>query len=260
MTERRFPATFLERPNRFVARVRLQDGREVPVHVASSGRMAELLLPGAPVIVTLREDAPEPEPSATGTPAPGRPPAETPKPGRKTAGKLLMVRTGSTWVSVDTSLPGKLFHRAVAEGACPPFAGYAGVRPEYRYGDSRIDFLLTAPDRPPCLVEVKSVTSVLPDADGLRVARFPDAPTARGARHLGALAGAVREGFRAAVCFIAQRDDAEAFGPWDEIDPVFGETLREVARAGVEVHAFVMHVTPEGATLGGPLPVILDGA
>ena len=114
-----------------------------------------------------------------------------------------MVRTGSTWVSVDTSLPGKLFHQAVAAGSCAPFAGYTEIRPEYRYGGSRIDFLLTAPDLPPCLVEVKSVTSVLPDADGVRVARFPDVPTARGARHLGELAAAVREGYRAAVCFIA---------------------------------------------------------
>ena len=247
MSDKRIPATFLERPNRFVARVRLEDGRVVPVHVASSGRMAEILLPGAPAIVTLRDDVPGPEPSA----------ASTTEPGRKTVGKLLMVRTGSTWVSVDTSLPGRLFHRAVAAGACPPFAGYTDVRPEYRYGESRIDFLLTAPDRPPCLVEVKSVTSVLPGAGGLRVARFPDAPTARGARHLGELAGAVREGYRAAVCIIAQRDDAQAFGPWDEIDPVFAETLRQVALAGVEVHAFVMHVTPEGAVLGESLPVIL---
>jgi len=272
VTERRVCATFLERLNRFVARVRLEDGREVRVHVASSGRMKELLVPGAPAIVTLRDAAagpagsgtPEPEAGAAGPQAapatagvgPEAPSgAVTNRP--KTVGRLLMVRTGSTWVSVDTSLPGKLFHQAVVEGACPPFAGYTAVRPECRYGGSRIDFLLTAPDQPPCLVEVKSVTSVVPDADGVRVARFPDAPTARGARHLGELAGAVREGYRAAVCFIAQRDDAQAFGPWDEIDPVFGDALRAVARAGVEVHAFFMRVTPEGAVLAGELPVRL---
>lgn len=242
MSDIRVPATFIERPNRFVARVRLGDGRELPVHVASSGRMAELLLPGAPAVVAV----------------PGQTTAGWPEPGRKTAGRLLMVRTGPTWVSVDTSLPGKLFHRAAARGECPPFAGYTNVRPEYRYGGSRIDFLLTAPDLPPCLVEVKSVTSVLPDPDGVRVARFPDAPTDRGARHLRELAGALREGYRAAVCFIVQRDDAEAFGPWDDIDPIFGMTLREVAHAGVEVHALVMHVSPEGADLVGMLPVQLE--
>ncbi len=235
--ETRVPATFINRPNRFVARVRLDDGRELAVHVASSGRMAELLVPGAPVVVSLTAGSPEP--------------------GRKTAGRLLTVRTGSTWVSVDTSLPGKLFRLAAARGECPPFAGYTDVRPEYRYGESRIDFLLTAPDLPPCLVEVKSVTSVLPDADGVRVARFPDAPTGRGARHLRELAGALQHGYRAAVCFIVQRDDAEAFGPWDDIDPVFGDTLREVAQAGVEVYALVMHVSPEGAVLRGMLPVRL---
>jgi len=243
VTEKRVPATFIDRPNRFVARVRLDDGRELPVHVASSGRMAELLLPGAPAVVALQDGR-----QAT---------AGSPEPGRKTAGRLLMVRTGPTWVSVDTSLPGKLFHRAAARGECPPFAGYTDVRPEYRYGGSRIDFLLTAQGLPPCLVEVKSVTSVLPDADGVRVARFPDAPTDRGARHLRELAGALQHGYRAAVCFVVQRDDAEAFGPWDEIDPVFGETLREVAQVGVEVHALVMRVSPEGAALRGMLPVRL---
>jgi len=225
------PATFLERPNRFVARVRLEDGTEVPVHVASSGRMVEILVPGAPALVELKPAAPEA--------------------GRKTAGRLVMVQTGRTWVSVDTSLPGKLFRKAVAAGTCSPFAGYTTVRPEYTYGHSRIDFLLTAPDLPPCLVEVKSVTSVLTDPDGVRVARFPDAPTERGAKHLRELAGALREGYRTAVCFIIQRDDAEAFGPCDAIDPAFGQGLREAAALGVEVYAFESHIAPDGLSLGG---------
>lgn len=263
MTEKRVPATFIERPNRFVARVRLADGQEVRVHVASSGRMAELLLPGAPVIVDLLDGAAETPPSGAET-VPQLAAAESPRPvapspGRKTAGRLVMVRTGPTWVSADTSLPGKLFREAAGRGALPPFARYTGVRPEYPYGESRIDFLLTGPGLPPCLVEVKSVTSVLPAADGVRVARFPDAPTARGAKHLRELAGALRAGYRAAVCFIVQRDDADAFGPWDEIDPTFGETLRQVAREGVEVYAFSTRVTPEGAALDGQLPVRLDG-
>lgn len=228
---RYLPATFLERPNRFVARVRLADGAEVPVHVASSGRMVEILVPGAPAMVELT--------------------AAPPEAGRKTAGRLVMVQAGHTWVSVDTSLPGKIFRQAVAFGTCAPFAGYTTIRPEYKYGHSRIDFLLTAPELPPCLVEVKSVTSVLTDPDGVRVARFPDAPTERGAKHLRELAAARREGYRTAVCFIIQRDDAEAFGPYDAIDPAFGHGLREAAALGVEVYAFASHISPDGATLGG---------
>lgn len=224
--------TFLERPNRFVARVRLEDDRVVNVHVASSGRMTDLLVPGAPAAVQL---------------------ANTEQPGRKTVGLLSMVRTGDTWVSVDTSVPGKLLRAAFEAGTLPDFAGYTEVRPEVPFGESRIDFRLTAPDQAPCLVEVKSVTTGLTDPDGTRVARFPDAPTDRGARHLRELVHALGEGHRAAVCFVAQRSDVEAMGPYDEVDPAFGQALRQAAAAGVEVHAWRMLVSPEHIALGGKI-------
>lgn len=229
------PATFLERPNRFVARVLLPDGSERAVHVASSGRMVDVLIPGAPVIVELTE----------------------PEPGRRTAGRLVMAKVAETWVSVDTSLPGKLFRRAVANGQLPPFEGYTGIRPEVAYGLSRIDFLLTGDNLPPCLVEVKSVTSALPDPDGVKVARFPDAPTARGARHLHELMEAARQGYRSVVCFIIQRNDAEAFGPYEAIDPAFSQTLRAAVGSGVEVRAWKMRVHPGLTTLGSAVPLRL---
>lgn len=225
---------FLERPNRFVARVRLDDGTERMVHVASSGRMVDLLVPGANVII-----------QGEG------------KPGQKTAGLLAMVEQGGTWVSVDTSVPGKILRKTFADGVLPDFRGYRSVRPEYTYGESRIDFLLTGPDLPPCLAEVKSVTSLIIDPDGARVGRFPDAPTARGTRHLHELARAVTAGFRAAVCFVLQRDDADAFGPYDTIDPEFGSTLRMVTGQGVEIHAWTLDVSPAGVSLGRSVPVRL---
>jgi sugar fermentation stimulation protein A len=224
--------TFLARPNRFVAVVRLADGAEVNVHVASSGRMAELLLPGAPVEVQLHG-----------------------QPDRKTVGLLTMVAAGDTWVSVDTSLPGKLLRQALQEQAVLPFAEYTRVKPEHTYGDSRIDFFLTGEGLPPCLAEVKSVTTAFPDPDGARVARFPDAPTERGAKHLRELMKARAEGYRSAVCFIIQRNDVDAVGPYDEIDPVFGATLREAVAAGVEVHAWTLDVSPEKTSLGRSVPL-----
>ncbi|HYF93628.1 MAG TPA: DNA/RNA nuclease SfsA [Symbiobacteriaceae bacterium] len=222
--------TFVERQNRFVALVRLPDGTTAPVHIASSGRMVELLVPGAPAEFTY-----------------------DPQPGRQTAGTLTMVAHGDTWVSVDTGLPGKILRRQICQ--LPPFAGYTHVRPEFTYGESRIDFLLTADGLPPCLVEVKSVTSVLTDPDGSRVARFPDAPTGRGSRHLRELVRARDDGYRTAVLFVIQRADAEAFGPWDDIDPAFGAELRRSAAAGVEVHAWRFHVTPEKTALSGAVPL-----
>lgn len=229
-----YNGVFLERPNRFVARVQLANGKIRPVHVASSGRMTELLTPGTEVLV--RGDG---------------------KPGQKTEGKLAMVNHGGVWVSVDTSVPGKLLRMWWEVGAMPAFAGYQTVQPEVRYGESRIDFLLTGPGLPPCLVEVKSVTSVVPDADGALVGRFPDAPTARGARHLQELQQAKTEGYRSAVFFVVQRSDAVAFGPWDQVDPCFGQVLRQAYLAGVEIHAWAAHVTPEAIRLSRELPIRL---
>lgn len=233
------PATFLERPNRFVARVQLADGEQVAVHVASSGRMAEVLKPGAPVRVQLN----------------------APSPGRKTAGRLVMAQAhqpwGEPWVSVDTSLPGRLFRQALAAGRLTPFAEYQHCQPEVPFGDSRLDFRLTGPSLPPCLVEVKSVTSVLPDEDGIRVARFPDAPTSRGTRHLHELMKARGEGYRPVVCFMVQREDAQACGPWAEIDPTFAGALRLAAASGVEVLAWRLDVQPEAIALGPMLPIRL---
>lgn len=226
--------TFLERPNRFVARVRLEDGAEHTVHVASSGRMATILTPGVRVALQMHPEA---------------------KPGRVTAGLLTMVEHRGFWISVDTAMPGKLLRAAFAARALTPFAGYTEARPEVRYGDSRIDFRLDGPGLPTCWIEVKSVTEVLPEPDGTPVARFPDAPTERGAKHLRELAHAVGEGHRAAVCFIIQRPDAQAFGPYDAIDPAFGETLRTVLGQGVEVYAWKTQVSPQEIRLSDAVPL-----
>jgi len=179
------------------------------------------------------------------------------KPGQKTAGRLGLVQHNGFWVSVDTGVPGRILRAALEAGQIPAFAGYTEVRPEVVYGESRIDFQLTGGGLPPCLLEVKSVTSVILDADGTPVGRFPDAPTQRGLRHLHELAAAVQQGYRAAVFFVVQRGDAQAFGPWDEIDPAFGEGLRAAAQHGVEVHAWRLRVDPTGIALEAPLPLRL---
>lgn len=225
---------FHARPSRFVAEVRLDDGELRRVHVASSGRLTELLVPGASVIV--KGDG---------------------KPGQQTAGLLSVVQHGKAWVSVDTALPGRLLRAALQARRLPAFAAYTEVRPEYQYGESRLDFLLQGQGEPPCLLEVKSVTLVLPDSDGVRVARFPDAPTGRGARHLDELARAVQQGYRAAACFVVQRQDADACGPHDQIDPHFGERLRAAAGAGVELCAWRLRVQPDRTEIDQEIPLRL---
>ena len=223
--------SFVVRENRFRARVRLA-GEEVPVHVPNSGRLSELLLPGQQVLL-----------------------GETRAPHRVTDYDLLMVQLPLTLVSIDARLPNQLFEEALERGALPEFAGMSMARRVVGYGASRLDFLLEDADSGgSCLVEVKSVTLV---QEGIGL--FPDAVTERGRRHLRELRRAHLEARLAAVVFVVQREDAGAFAPHDESDPLFGEVLREVAVDGVEVYALTCRVTSTQITLDGQVPVLLSG-
>jgi sugar fermentation stimulation protein A len=193
--------------------------------------LSELLLPGRRVLL-----------------------AEARAPHRVTDYDLLLVQSPETLVSVDARLPNRLFAEALKAGTLAEFAGLRISSPEFRYGASRLDFLLQG-DRSAetCLVEVKSVTLV---RDG--VAYFPDAVTHRGRRHLAELRRACQEGRRAAVVFVIQRQDARAFSPHDESDPHFGELLRAVAGDGVEAHAYTCLVSAEEIVLNVRVPVFLE--
>jgi len=223
------PATFIKRDNRFRVTVRVE-GHLVWAHLPNSGRLKELLVPGRRVLL-----------------------APVQAPGRLTAYDLLMVDLDGTLVSIDARLPNRLLYETLQAGRIAEFAGYAQVRREVAYGQSRLDLVLEGgPDGGRCFIEVKSVTLV---KEG--VALFPDAPTQRGRRHLSELARARAEGHRAAVVFVVQRDDAVRFSPHDEADPAFSQALREAAQAGVEVYAYKCRVREEEVALDAPLPVTI---
>ncbi len=220
---------FLARDNRFRVTVEV-DGQAVWAHLPNSGRLGELLVPGRRALLV-----------------------ERPGPHRKTDYDMALIEFKGRWVSVDARLPNELVAEALHEGALALLAGYSAVRREVTWGRSRFDFLLDAPDRRLCLLEVKSVTLVV---DGLGC--FPDAVTARGRRHVEELAEAVEAGYRAAVTFVVQRDDAVGFRPHDESDPEFGRALRAAARCGVEVYAYGCRVEPGRVEIERALPVHLD--
>lgn len=227
MPENLIEARFIKRLNRFVARVEVAN-REALAHVPSSGRMQELLVAGARVYVTPNQGAK-----------------------RRTDYKLLLVYYGDTLVSIDSLLPNRLLNQAFRQGKIPGFTQYTTVRREFPYRQGRLDFLLTS-NGERCLVEVKSVTLV---ENG--EARFPDAPSVRGARHLEELALALGEGYRAAVMFVVQRGDGTSFAPYDERDPHFSSTLRRVRQAGVEVYALGCTVGLEAIRIDGNIPVVM---
>ena len=223
--------TLLRRYKRFLADVRLADGTEVTAHVANSGTMRSCSDPGSRVLLS---------------------PAANPK--RKLRWTLEILFVGHVATLVNTALPNRVVREAIEAGAVPELSGYPQIRPEVRYGErSRIDLLLQVDDQPRCYVEVKNVT--LLEEPGL--ARFPDAVTERGTRHLRELMGVVADGDRGVLVFHVPRGDAEQVGPADDIDPVYGQTLREAADAGVEILAYRARVTPDEVVLADRLPVIL---
>lgn len=218
-------ASFVSRQNRFVATVVL-NGEEIQVHVKNTGRCRELLTPGATVyLVDSHNDK------------------------RKYRYDLVSVEKGALLVNMDSQAPNQVFGEFLRAGGF--LKGVTLVKPEYRYGSSRIDFYFERGEERH-LAEIKGVTL---EENG--ICRFPDAPTERGARHLEELAKAVREGFHAWACFVVQMDGMRWLEPNEKTDPAFSKALREAAKAGVNVRAYCCQVYPEGLEIVSELPVHL---
>ena len=191
---------FLERRNRFIARV-LIDGREETVHVKNTGRCRELLKPGAKVFLERAAN-----------------------PNRKTAYDLIaVVKDTGVLFNIDSQAPNAVMKEWLEE------QDYDAVRPEYRYGNSRMDFFLEkGPEK--VLMEVKGCTL---EVDG--IGYFPDAPTERGIKHLKELAGLAGQGYKCAVGFVIQTEGVTKVLPNMETHPAFGQALKEAEEAGVNV-------------------------
>ena len=215
---------FIARPNRFIARIRTSLGVEA-CHVKNTGRCAELLVPGARVTL-----------------------AASSNPARKTPFDVVAVQKGGLYINMDSQAPNK----AAMEALPRLFPGVQRVKPEARFGDSRLDFFLECAAGETFL-EVKGVTL---EMDG--TALFPDAPTERGVKHLRELETCVSMGYGAAVLFVIQMKGPARFRPNWATHRAFGEALVHARNAGVRVLAYDCLVTPDSMTLDGELPVDLS--
>ncbi|MBO4472094.1 MAG: DNA/RNA nuclease SfsA [Clostridia bacterium] len=202
---------FLDRPNRFIAHAEIE-GRRETVHVKNTGRCRELLLPGAEVWLT-----------APGTES------------RKTKYDLVAVKKNNgLLINIDSQAPNAVVKEWLEK------QDFDRIKPEYTYGDSRIDFYLERGTER-ILMEVKGCTL---EVDG--IGYFPDAPTERGVKHLGELAKAVQDGYRAVIAFAIQMDGITEVRPNIQTHPEFGDAMREAREAGVEVLFLPCHVEPDG--------------
>lgn len=220
----------IKRYKRFLADVTLDDGgAEVTAHCANSGSMMGLKEPGIKVWLTPNDD-----------------------PKRKLKYSWEMLEIEGAMVGINTSRPNGLVEEAIEAGRIPELTGYDKLRREVKYGkNSRIDILLEGEGDKRNYVEVKNVT--LTREEG--VAEFPDAVTARGAKHLDELADMVREGHRAAMVFLIQRDDCDALVLARDIDQKYGEAFDAAVKAGVEVYAIGCRLSAEEIVADRPIEV-----
>ena len=205
---------FISRPNRFIANVKIGEHLET-VHVKNTGRCRELLLPGSEVWLT------EPKTS-----------------GRKTRYDLIAVRKeNGILFNIDSQAPNKVVKEWLTG------QGFSRIIPEYRYGDSRLDFYMekTSDDKiQRYMMEVKGCTL---EIDG--IGYFPDAPTVRGTKHLRELIKAADEGYEAYAAFVIQMDGITEVRANGITDPEFEKALNDAQNAGVKILFLPCHVEPD---------------
>ena len=225
------PARLLRRYKRFLADARLEEsGEEVTAHCANPGAMTGLAEPGMRIWLEASSD---------------------PKRKLRWSWKLVELE-GGHFAGIDTVLPNRLVAEALRDGALAELAPWVEQRREVKYGErSRVDFLLSGPGLPDLYLEVKNAH--LSRAPGL--AEFPDARTERGRRHLEELARMRRAGHEAVMLFVVQRTDCDRFALAADIDPAYAEAFAEARRAGVKAICHDTRISPEGISLGRPLPM-----
>lgn len=211
--------TFVRRLNRFAAEV-LIDGKKEKVHVKNTGRLRELLLPGAKVTLQKASD-----------------------PNRKTAYDLISVyKSGLEWVNIDSLVPNKLMKQYLMG------LDFDMVKPEFTFGNSRFDFYMER-DGEKYLTEVKGCTLAADLERGTGL--FPDAPTERGVKHLDELAAAAKKEYHCQAAFVIQMNGIHTVLPNDDTHPEFGQALRRAIAAGVQVAFYECHVEADSIKITG---------
>ncbi|KQS88434.1 MULTISPECIES: DNA/RNA nuclease SfsA [unclassified Rhizobium] len=223
------PAVLVQRYKRFLFDAVLQNGSAITGFCPNTGSMRGLTAPGSRIWLS-----------------------EHDSPTRKYPHMLEMVEVGGTVVGVNTGLPNRLAEEAILAGQVSNLHLYATLRREQKYGrNSRIDMLLTDPDRKRAYVEVKNVHF----SRTLGLGEFPDSPTVRGAKHLEELGDMVEAGHRGIMIYLIQRDDCSTFRVCDDLDPAYAQAFERARQRGVEAFALKCRVSPQQILPDGLIPI-----
>ncbi len=228
------PGTLIKRYKRFLADVKLKDGRVVTAHCPNTGSMQGCSEPGRPVYLSFHDN-----------------------PKRKLKYTWELIKMPTSLVGTNTLVPNRLVKASIEAGDIKELKGYDTVKAEVNTGHgSRLDLLLTAGGlltaegkKPSCFVEIKNCTMV---TDGL--AAFPDAVTTRGLKHLVELQRLARQGYRSVIFYLVQRMDARLFRPADKIDPAYGAELRRAKKNRVEIIVYDVVLDLEKIVIGSRVP------
>jgi sugar fermentation stimulation protein A len=225
---------FQKRYKRFFADIEVQGKTEV-AHVPNTGSLKSCLFPGAKALVL---------------------PSTNPE--RKLKWTLVALASpGGGWVGVDTSQPNKMLKKVAEEKLFDPWRGYEAFQHEVKINaQTRLDGCFSK-GKKKVFVEVKNVTLATGDFEsGKGTACFPDSVTERGQKHLREMMDLMEEGHECELIFAVQRTDCTAFAPADDIDPIYGQLLREAIRKGLRVSPWVLEVGPKGIQFTGQvLPI-----
>ncbi|MDI3325901.1 DNA/RNA nuclease SfsA [Pontibacterium granulatum] len=222
----------IKRYKRFLADVELADGSQVTAHCPNTGSMKHCAEPGSRVWL---QDSGNPK--------------------RKYPLGWELVEVDQQYLCcINTGRANHLIREGIENGVISELQGYDSIRAEVKYGEnSRIDLLLEGEGKPLTYVEIKNLTLLEDEGWG----SFPDAVTTRGAKHLRELMAMVEQGHRAVLLFCVPHEGIEKARPADQIDPKYGQLLREAAAAGVEVLAYGARLSPSEVRISHPVPVSL---
>lgn len=221
-------ALFIERPNRFLARVMI-DRKDELVHVKTTGRCREILQKGASVILE-----------------------ETANANRKTKYSMIAAYKNDMLINLDSQVPNLVVYESIVEGRIKELPGYTKLKREVVYGNSRFDLYFENLEQRG-FIEVKGVTL---ETEG--IALFPDAPTIRGTKHIYELINAVEEGYTGILFFLIQMKGVTCFTPNEKRDPEFTKALKLAKKKGVTILAYDSVVQEDGIMIGDPIRVQLD--
>lgn len=220
---------FIERHNRFLVNIRLDDGTIIQAHCPNSGSLRGCLIPDADVYLSYLGEK-----------------------DRKTKYTWEMINVSEQWVGINTNNANILALEILQQKLIPSLSEFDFFQTEQKFHDSRLDILAISKNQQ-CFIEVKNVT--LREND---FGMFPDAITQRGQKHLETLIQAKKNGYRAVVLFIIQRTDVNLFKPANDIDPIYTQKLLKAAESGVEIYSYQILISPTELKPLKQIPVILS--